>query len=73
MGGQNLLILHCKVVLPLGLDDCLPQVLKSCPSRPRSAQIDNAVHLLIGEISYFLKEKYHWKKAAFVMKNVIVI
>ena len=44
----NLLVLHGKIILPLGLDDRLPQVLEACSSRSGPTQVDNSVDLVVG-------------------------
>ena len=43
----NLLFLRGDVVLPLGLDDALPQVLQSVPLWRRTANVDHVVDLLL--------------------------
>ena len=46
----HLLVLHGEVILPLGLDDRLPQVLEARSSRAGPAQVDNSVNLVVGKI-----------------------
>ena len=47
----HLLVLHGEVILPLGLDDRLPQVLQTRSSRTGPTQVDNPVDLVVGRLN----------------------